>query len=134
MAVTILLPLPVYHGFIGRCKLDSRPYEILRNSLSNHPEGEREKTVIEVFCSEGDAQILLRHAIDYCTPAIQYINDGLRNSSVAPEEYRRKKSGDTWHVRADCSQWPTENYVAVEKPPSAAQLCNECVARSKIDT
>ena len=132
MAVTILLPLPVYHGFIGRCKLDSRPYDILRNSLFNHPAAEHEKTVIEVLCSDEDAQILLRHATDYYTPAVRYINDGLRIGSSAFDEYRQKKSGDTWHVRTDCSQWPTEDFVAVEKPPSAAQLCNECLAKSKM--
>src|SRR5688572_17436272 len=105
MAVTILLPLPVYHGFIGRCKLDSRPYDILRNSLFNHPADEHEKTMIEVFCSEDDAEILLRHATNYYPPAIHYINEGVAMRSSAPGKYRRKTSGDTWHVRTDCSQW-----------------------------
>ena len=132
MAVTILLPLPVYHGFIGRCKLDSRPYDILKNSLFNHSADEHEKTVVEVLCSEEDAAILLHHASDYYAPAIPYINEGRRTRSTASAEYRRKQFGDTWHVRKDCSQWPTEDFVAAEKPPSAAQLCNECLAKAKI--
>jgi hypothetical protein len=134
MAVTIFLPLPVYHGFIGRCKLDSRPYDILRNSLFNHPAAEHEKTCVEVFCSDADAKILLDHAIDYYMPAIQHINEGLKITASASGEYRRRKSGDTWHVRADCSGWPTEDFVAAARPPSGAQLCNECVVKGKIES
>jgi hypothetical protein len=131
MAVSIFFPVAVYHGFIGRCKLDSRPYEILRNSVLDHPPGLDEQTIVELLCSEENADILLDHAIEYYSPAIQYVIES--EGSVSPQrEYRRKAGGDTWHVHSACSQWPMERFVSLQKPPANAQFCNECIVKSRI--
>jgi hypothetical protein len=50
MAILIQMPLAVCRGFIGRCPLDSREYEILKNSVISHvPEYLREGNVVEFF-------------------------------------------------------------------------------------
>ena len=75
MAVRISFPLAVYHGFLGRCKLDSRAYEILRNSILDRLPGLQEKSVVHVHCTSEDAGILLKHALAYYPEAISSMRD-----------------------------------------------------------
>jgi hypothetical protein len=61
--VLIEMPLAIYHGFMGRCLLDSRGYDILKNSVISHvPEYLRDGNVIECLCRVEDAKPLLSHA------------------------------------------------------------------------
>ena len=102
MAVSISLPMAVYHGFLGRCKLGSRRYEILRNSMLEHREGQ---SIVEILCSQEDADILLDHAISYYPPAVNYL---------------RKSAGATGHVQSDelmCLQETTDPLPAPERMP-----------------
>lgn len=53
---------------------------------------------------------------------------------IAPTEarYRKLNDGDTWHFSQLCTQWPFDDFIELEMPPSFGALCNECRAlRSK---
>jgi len=43
--------------------------------------------------------------------------------------FRKSFEGDTWHFAPACSQWPREDYVVLELPPSFGEVCNECTAK-----
>jgi hypothetical protein len=96
----------------------------------DHPSGLQGNSVVEILCSNEDADILLDHAITYYPPGIPYIIEGIVDGSPAEREYRRKAFGETWHIHSGCSHWPTEDFVASKEPP-AAELCNECIVKSK---
>jgi len=137
MNVLIEMPLAIYHGFIGRCLLDSREYDILRNSVISHvPEYLREGNVVECLCTVEDAKLLVSHAKRYFPVVASHIEESLRLAkqpiSQAPQiEYRKSVAGDTWHHCANCSQWPTEDFLSSTDLPASAQLCNECVVKSE---
>ena len=40
--------------------------------------------------------------------------------------YRKYPHSQTWHFAPECSQWPSENFIALEAEPRAGQVCNEC--------
>jgi DNA-directed RNA polymerase subunit RPC12/RpoP len=40
--------------------------------------------------------------------------------------YRRPQLGDTWHFDPGCSQWPADDYIALEAAPRMELLCDEC--------
>lgn len=44
--------------------------------------------------------------------------------------YRKHPDSDTWHFHPACSQWPTDDYIALEAAPRLEQLCNECRVKS----
>jgi hypothetical protein len=95
MAVRLSLPLAVYHGFLGRCKLDSRPYEILRNSIVDRAPGLQEKSAVHVLCSKEDANILLKHAIAHYPQAIP----SMRNAAA-----------DVWDTHLESPTEPVTYY------------------------
>ena len=49
-------------------------------------------------------------------------------------EYRKGKSSDTWHWCANCSTWPSVNFVVEYRAgtgtPEVGELCNECKAKA----
>ena len=136
MAILIEMPLAVCRGFIGRCPLDSREYEILKNSVISHvPEYLREGNVVEFFCTVEDAELLLARAKSFYPAAASYIEEGIRvaaaNSTPSQIEYRKFSDGDTWHFCPKCSQWPTEDFLSSRDPPEIAQACNECIVKAQ---
>lgn len=46
-------------------------------------------------------------------------------------EYRKRSGTDTWHFCANCSNWPTSDYVRSPKKPNSGELCNECRSKRK---
>ena len=48
--------------------------------------------------------------------------------------YRKKNGKDTWHWCANCSNWPTFDYVERPEKPTYGELCNECQAKEKAGT
>jgi hypothetical protein len=55
---------------------------------------------------------------------------------MSDKQYFRGKGSDTWHWRADCSNYPTINqvwYGGTKRKPSYGELCNECEAKDKRD-
>jgi DNA-directed RNA polymerase subunit RPC12/RpoP len=45
--------------------------------------------------------------------------------------YRKYRDGDTWHFDPDCSQYPVDDYLALDAAPRTEQLCNECSVKSR---
>ena len=46
---------------------------------------------------------------------------------VANLPYRRTRDGDSWHYSEYCSNWPLEDFIEIDFPPTA-EICNECKA------
>ena len=44
--------------------------------------------------------------------------------------YRKAINSQVWHFSAECSTWPTSNYIESEssQQPEDGQLCSECAA------
>ncbi|HEY1372518.1 MAG TPA: hypothetical protein VGH50_08610 [Candidatus Binatia bacterium] len=40
--------------------------------------------------------------------------------------YRRRQQGESWHFDPACSQWPLDDYIALEAAPRVELLCDEC--------
>jgi len=79
MPVMIKMPLAIYRGFIGICLLESREYEILRNSgIAHVPANLREGNVAELFCGVDDATRLLTLARSFYPAASPCIEEGMR--------------------------------------------------------
>ena len=49
-------------------------------------------------------------------------------------KYRRKNGSDTWHFCANCSKWPTSDYVERDTKPTTGELDNECMAKDNNGT
>lgn len=45
-------------------------------------------------------------------------------------EYRRKSGADTWHFCANCSHWPTDDFISSKDLPRSHQICNECICKN----
>jgi len=43
--------------------------------------------------------------------------------------YRKYPETETWHFRSECSQWPSENFIALDAEPTG-EVCNECRANA----
>jgi hypothetical protein len=43
-------------------------------------------------------------------------------------EFRKKRSEETWHLTASCSQWPTEDFISSTSLSPTDMICNECIA------
>src|SRR5689334_19957709 len=43
--------------------------------------------------------------------------------------YRKYPESETWHFTPDCSQWPSEKFIALDVEPRVGQVCNECRAK-----
>ena len=48
-------------------------------------------------------------------------------------EYRKKANEMNWHCHEKCSQWPFENYIAINTPPGSSYICDECIAKRHDD-
>lgn len=42
---------------------------------------------------------------------------------------RKRIGSDTWHLCANCSQWPTSNYDTGNA--TSGEKCNECLAKQR---
>ena len=143
MKTLIAMPIATYQGLLGRCLLASREYAILKNAIISHvPTNAREGNMVEIFCDIEDAQLLLDLAKRAFPVAVADIETSLSPvsdpvSSVSPEQtsrivgYRRNSSGTTWHFCANCSQWPTDDFVSTKILPGGHSVCNECVVRNQ---
>jgi hypothetical protein len=43
--------------------------------------------------------------------------------------YRRGQDADTWHWCANCSHWPTADYIERNAKLGTGELCKECMAK-----
>jgi len=129
MAVLVKMPLDTYLGFLGRFPLSSRGYAVLKNSII-----ERRLTdnysIVEVFCRIDDVNLILERANRFYPLAAPYLEKAL--SSVIGGEYRKTKTGDTWHICSDCSQWPMDDYVSTQDAPDNSTICNECIVKKQL--
>ena len=129
MAVLVKMPLDTYLGFLGRFPLSSRGYAVLKNSII-----ERRLTdnysIVEVFCRIDDVNLILERANRFYPLAAPYLEKAL--SSVISGEYRKTKTGDTWHICSDCSQWPMDDYVSTQDAPDNSTICNECIVKKQL--
>lgn len=138
MAVLIEMPLAIYQGFLGRCPLASREYEILRNSVVNDtPLYLRVGSVVEFLCEIDDAKLILTRAKLFYPVAVSYIEEGIRiagkpTSGASQIEYRKTVTGDTWHFCSSCSQWPTADFLSSDDVPDNSAVCNECVVKAQL--
>lgn len=137
MKVFISLPVPAHIGFLGRCRLNSREYAILRNGIVTS--GVERPRVIEIFCTMEDAELLLDHATRYYPTAVPYLRDAIHRAlmggggAAVPgadySEFRKSRFEMTWHMCLNCTLWPTQDFISVTQFPPGAELCNECRAR-----
>jgi hypothetical protein len=129
MAVLVKMPLDTYLGFLGRFPLSSRGYAVLKNSII-----ERRLTdnysIVEVFCRIDDVNLILERANRFYPLAAPYLEKAL--SSVISGEYRKTRTGDTWHLCSDCSQWPMDDYVSTQDAPDNSTICNECIVKKQL--
>ena len=140
MTVLILFPVTTHIGFLGRCRLNSREYALLRNAVVVSPAGGIR--TVELVCSLEEAEMLLDHARRFYPVGARYIEEGIRRatlggggastSGLTHWEYRRVNSGQTWHMCSNCDLWPTDDFVRVSELPSGAEICNECRARESL--
>lgn len=144
MKILIAMPIARYQGFLGRCLLSSREYAILKNAIISHvPTNAREGNIVEIFCDIEDAKLLLDLAKRAFPEVVADIEKSLSplsepGSSVSPEQtsritgYRKTLSGATWHFCANCSQWPTQDFVSTTNIlPGGHSVCNECIVRNQ---
>jgi len=47
--------------------------------------------------------------------------------------YRRRRGKDVWHWCTNCTDWPEEDFIVVEKEfrPTSYELCDQCFAKEK---
>jgi len=45
---------------------------------------------------------------------------------IKKREYRKLKTGKTWHWRKDCSRYPHANYITSFSKPTTGKLCKVC--------
>ena len=129
MAVLVKMPLDTYRNFLGRFPLLSRGYAILRNSIIE-PTNTGDSSIVEMLCEIDDARLILERANRFYSLAAPYIEKAL--TSVNRGEYRKPKTGDTWHLCSDCSHWPMQDYVSTQDAPDNATICNECIVKSQL--
>jgi hypothetical protein len=129
MAVLVKMPIEIYLGFLGRFPLLSRGYAVLKNSIFERtPAGDR--SIVEILCQIDDVKLILERANRFYPNAVPYIEKAL--SAVIDGEYRKTKTGDTWHLCSDCSQWPMDDYVSTENAPDNSTICNECIVKKQL--
>ena len=129
MAVLVKMPLDTYLGFLGRFPLASRGYAILKNSIIERTRTDN-YSIVEVFCRIDDVNLILERANRFYPLAAPYLEKAL--NSVISGEYRKTRTGDTWHVCSDCSQWPIDDYVSTQDPPDNSTICNECIVKKQL--
>ena len=128
------MPVGIYFSLLGRCQLDGREYEILRNGVTEQNPVEH----IDLLWSEGDAERMSEYARKILPQAARFIETSgceLNNGAVtkAPAEFRRSRWGTTWHFCSNCARWPQRVVTIVSKfIPLDLELCNECVAKNRL--
>ena len=133
MDIKIVMPVPTYHAFLGRCVLPGREYAILRNSVIDHIPGTSPGDWVEILCHRSEAERLLHHALRLYPAAAPYIERSIAAYSIHDHEpalrYRKSAAGDTWHFVVTCSQWPVVSFIEHPDPPRGHELCNECIVK-----
>ena len=129
MAVLVKMPLDTYLGFLGRFPLSSRGYVVLKNSIIERTLTDN-YSIVEMFCQIDDVKLILERANRFYPLAAPYIEKAL--TSVIGGEYRKTKTGDTWHLCSDCSHWPMDDYVSTQNAPDNATICNECIVKTQL--
>ena len=129
MAVLVKMPLDTYLGFLGRFPLSSRGYAVLKNSIIERTLTDN-YSIVEMFCEIDDLKLILERANRFYPLAAPYLEKAL--SSVISGEYRKPKTGDTWHLCSDCSQWPMDDYISTQDPPDSSTICNECIVKKQL--
>ena len=129
MAVLVKMPLDTYLGFLGRFPLSSRGYAVLKNSIIERTLTDN-YSIVEVFCRIDDVNLILERANRFYPLAAPYLEKAL--SSVISGEYRKTRTGDTWHLCSDCSQWPMDDYVSTQDAPDNSTICNECIVKKQL--
>jgi len=129
MAVLVKMPLDTYQNFLGRFPLLGRGYAILKNSIIE-PTPTGDSSIVEMLCEINDVKLILERANRFYPLAAPYLEKAL--TSVIGGEYRKPKTGDTWHLCSDCSQWPMDNYVSTQDAPDNSTICNECIVKKQL--
>ena len=129
MAVLVNMPLDTYLNFLGRFPLSSRGYAILRNSIIE-PTTTGASSVVEMLCEIDDVKLILERASQFYPVAAPYIEKAL--IPLTRCEYRKSTTGATWHLCADCSHWPMDDYVSTQEAPDNATICNECIVKKQL--
>lgn len=44
-------------------------------------------------------------------------------------KWRKRRGHDTWHFCANCSNYPTWDFVEQSTKPTTGEFCNECKAK-----
>jgi hypothetical protein len=130
MAVLVKMPLDTYLGFLGRFPLSSRGYAVLKNSIIERTLTDN-YSIVEVFCRVDDVNLILERANRFYPLAAPYLEKAL--SSVISGEYRKTRTGDTWHLCSDCSQWPMDDYISTQDAPENSTICNECIVKKQLE-
>jgi hypothetical protein len=85
MMVLIRIPQPVYLGFLGRCRIDSRAYAIVRNGVVElRADPVAGNVVVEVPCSLEDAELLREHARQFYPAALPPIEEAIHRAKLSP--------------------------------------------------
>ncbi len=129
MGIVVKMPLDTYLGFLGRFPLSSRGYAVLKNSIIERTLTDN-YSIVEMFCEIDDLKLILERANRFYPLAAPYLEKAL--SSVIGGEYRKTKTGDTWHICSDCSQWPMDDYVSTQDAPDNSTICNECIVKKQL--
>ena len=129
MGIVVKMPLDSYLGFLGRFPLSSRGYAVLKNSIIERTLTDN-YSIVEMFCEIDDLKLILERANRFYPLAAPYLEKAL--SSVIGGEYRKTRTGDTWHLCSDCSQWPMDNYVSIRDAPDNSTICNECIVKKQL--
>jgi hypothetical protein len=53
-----------------------------------------------------------------------------RPTRLVTSEFRRTSRAEVWHFLEACSQWPSGNFVSLQRLASEATLCEECLANA----
>ena len=129
MAVLVNMPLDTYLNFLGRFPLSSRGYAILKNSIIE-PTTKDHSSTVDMLCEIDDVKLILERANRFYPVAAPYIEKAL--IPVSRGEYRKSTTGDTWHLCADCSHWPMDDYVSTQEAPDNSTVCNECIVKKQL--
>jgi CheY-like chemotaxis protein len=111
------LVMPELHGFklIARVRAISPKVPVI---------------LITAYLSRQAGKALLEGSSEFIAKPIQpeVLLASVKHLLPTESVYRRKRSSQVWHLCANCSGWPAEDYDEQRVPP-IGQLCNECTVK-----
>ena len=46
--------------------------------------------------------------------------------------FRRRETSETWHWCENCSEWPTIDWIELQRDPTSGTLCEECEEKARV--